>query len=81
MQVQIQESLKLIQLFLGGRGQQWLWLFSLWDPNICCKNEFISRADYLNADSDDFLNADSDTRGPLQLYFLFYLNALQERFS
>ena len=45
----IQESYKLIQLFLGGRGQKWSWLFSLWDPNLLYfRNEFMNWAEFLN---------------------------------
>ena len=36
MLVRIQESWKLIQVYLGGRGQKWPWLFSSWDPDIYC---------------------------------------------
>ena len=33
--VQIQESKKLFQWFLGVHGQKWAWSFSSWDPKIC----------------------------------------------
>ena len=35
MLVQIQESWKFIQPFLGGLCQKWQWLFSSWDLKIC----------------------------------------------
>ena len=34
MPVEIQQNLKMIQWFLGGRGQKWPWPSS-WDPKIC----------------------------------------------
>ena len=35
MVVQIQESKKLFQWFLGEPGQKWAWSVSSWDPKIC----------------------------------------------
>ena len=35
MLVQIQESKKLFQWFVGGQGQKWVWPLSSWDLKIC----------------------------------------------
>ena len=51
MVVQIQESKKLFQWFLGGLGQKWVWSFSSWDPEICT-SKFMDWADFLHADYD-----------------------------
>ena len=51
MVVQIQESKKLFQWFLGGLGQKWVWSFSSRDPKICT-SKFMDWADFLHADYD-----------------------------
>ena len=43
MVVQIQESQKLFQWFLGGPGQKWVQSFSSWDPKICWIGLWIER--------------------------------------
>ena len=86
----IQESYKLIQLFLGGRGQKWSWLFSSWDPNLLYfRNEFMNWAEFLNVARGAIIFGDvllSDLSyslnagGPLQLYVLlnsaFYMGSI-----
>ena len=44
----------MIQLFLDGCGQKWLWLFSSWDPKISCtlRMNFWIELGFFNVDSD-----------------------------
>ena len=51
MVVQIQESKKLFQWFLGESGQKRVWSFSSWDPKICT-SKFMDWADFLHTDYD-----------------------------